>query len=662
MKDNRFLPVSAEEMRELGWDAPDFVYVSGDAYVDHPTFGAAIITRVLEEKGFRVAMLSQPDYKSCEDFKRFGRPRLGFLVSAGNIDSMVAHYTAAKRKRNNDYYSPGGKAGRRPDRAVIVYSNRIREAYGDVPIILGGLEASLRRFAHYDYWDNKVRRSVLVDSRADILTYGMGENILIRIAELLDKGVPVKKIRDVRGTVYLCSPDDKVNFPVAATFDYNILKEDKREYARAFGVQYKNQDSINGQAICEIYDSKMLVQNPPMPPLEREELDHVYSLPYARTYHPMYEKEGGVPAIEEVQFSITHNRGCFGACNFCALAFHQGRTVRSRSIESCVREAEIITKMPTFKGYIHDVGGPTANFRYPSCDKQLKDGVCPSRKCLAPTPCKNLKVDHTEYIKLIEEIEKLPKVKRVFIRSGIRFDYLMCDKSDEFFKKLVRDNVSGQLKVAPEHCSIPVLRCMGKPDFEVYQGFRKKYFELSKNAGKEQYLVPYLMSSHPGSTLQDAVNLAVCLKRDNYAPEQVQDYYPTPGTASTVMYYTGINPLDMKPVYVASDYHEKQLQRALLQFNRPQNAALVREALRRADREDLIGYGKDCLVRPEERTKGADFAQRDRRESKASASKRQGGGRGENRHGVAANGRGRAQIKDKNGTKKAKPSQAKHKR
>ena len=599
MKDNRFLPVSYEEMRERGWDAPDFVYVSGDAYVDHPTFGAAIITRVLEAKGFRVAMLSQPDYKSCEDFKRFGRPRLGFLVSAGNIDSMVAHYTAAKRKRTNDYYSPGGKAGNRPDRAVIVYSNRIREAYGDVPIILGGLEASLRRFAHYDYWDNKVRRSVLVDSRADILTYGMGENILIRIAELLDRGVPVKKIRDVRGTVYLCSPEDKVNFPVAATFDYNILKEDKREYARAFGVQYKNQDSINGQAICETYDNKMLVQNPPMPPLEREELDWVYSLPYARTYHPMYEKDGGVPAIEEVRFSITHNRGCFGACNFCALAFHQGRTVRSRSIESCVREAKLITEMPDFKGYIHDVGGPTANFRYPSCDKQLESGVCPTRKCLAPTPCKNLKVDHTEYIQLIEEIEKLPRVKKVFIRSGIRFDYLMYDKSDAFFRKLVRDNVSGQLKVAPEHCSSPVLRCMGKPDFNVYEDFRRKYFQLCREAGKEQYLVPYLMSSHPGSTMQDAVNLAVCLKRDNYAPEQVQDYYPTPGTASTVMYYTGINPLDMKKVYVATDYHEKQLQRALLQFNRPQNAPMVREALAAAGREDLIGNGKECLVRPE---------------------------------------------------------------
>ena len=595
---NTFLPISSKDMENRGWDAPDFVYVSGDAYVDHPSFGAAIISRVLEDKGYRVAFLAQPDYKSCEDFKRFGRPRLGFLVSAGNIDSMVAHYTAAKKKRTYDYYSPGGKAGLRPDRALIVYSNRIREAYGDVPIILGGLEASLRRFAHYDYWDNKVRRSVLVDSRADILTYGMGENILIRIAQLLDRGVPVKKIRDVRGTVYLCSPDDKVNFDIAGSFDYNLLKTDKQAYAKAFGVQYKNQDSVNGKAICEMYDNKMLVQNPPMPPLEREELDHVYSLPYARTYHPVYEKDGGVPAIEEVKFSITHNRGCFGACNFCALAFHQGRTVRSRSIESVVSEAKLISEMPDFKGYIHDVGGPTANFRYPACDKQLTDGVCPGKKCLAPTPCKNLKVDHSEYIKLIEEIEKIPGIKKVFIRSGIRFDYLMLDKDDTFFKKLVRDNVSGQLKVAPEHCSSHVLRCMGKPDFEVYERFREKFFRITKECSKEQYLVPYLMSSHPGSTLNDAIELALCLKRDNYAPEQVQDYYPTPGTASTVMYYTGINPLDMKPVYVASDYHEKQLQRALLQYNRPQNAELVREALTLAGREDLIGYSSDCLVRP----------------------------------------------------------------
>lgn len=642
MKENIFLPVTAEEVRERGWDVPDFVYVCGDAYVDHPSFGAAIITRVLEAKGYRVAMLSQPDYRSCEDFKRFGRPRLGFLVSAGNIDSMVAHYTAAKKKRSNDYYSPGGRAGYRPDRATIVYSNRIREAYGDVPIILGGLEASLRRFAHYDYWDNKVRRSVLVDSRADILTYGMGENILIRIAELLDRGVPIKKIRDVRGTVYLCSPEDKISYPVAATFDYNILKEDKRAYAEAFGVQYKNQDSINGQAICERYDNKLLVQNPPMPPLEREELDWVYSLPYARTYHPSYESVGGVPAIEEVRFSITHNRGCFGACNFCALAFHQGRTVRSRSIESCVREAELITKMPDFKGYIHDVGGPTANFRYPSCEKQLKDGVCPTRKCLAPKPCRNLVADHSEYIKLIEEIESLPKVKKVFIRSGIRFDYLMYDKSDAFFRKLVRDNVSGQLKVAPEHCASEVLRCMGKPDFNVYESFRKKYFELCREFGKEQYLVPYLMSSHPGSTIDSAVELAACLKRDRYAPEQVQDYYPTPGTASTVMYYTGINPLDMKKVYVAVDYREKQMQRALLQFNRPQNAEAVREALAAAGREDLIGYAPECLVRPDTRgvSRGGSYVGAS--QSSRGGAAREGGLRSTNKRGPDKSTQGEA--------------------
>ena len=593
-----FLPVDRAGMEARGWDRPDFVYVTGDAYVDHPSFGVSIISRVLEDAGYRVAILAQPDYKSADAFKEFGKPRLGFLVTAGNIDSMVAHYTASKKRRSYDYYSAGGQMGKRPDRAVIVYCNRIREAYGDVPIILGGLEASLRRFAHYDYWDDKVRRSVLVDSRADILTYGMGENILLRLAALLDRGIPIRKIRDVRGTVYLCKPEESVHYPVAAIFDYNVLKENKKAYAEAFGVQYKNQDAISGKAICELYDNKMLVQNPPMPPLERTELDHVYSLPYARTYHPMYEAEGGVPAIEEVRFSLTHNRGCFGACNFCALAFHQGRTVRSRSIESVVTEAKIITEMPDFKGYIHDVGGPTANFRHPACEKQLKDGVCTGRKCLAPKPCPNLIADHSEYIELLEAIEALPKVKKVFIRSGIRFDYLLADPDDAFFKKLVKDHVSGQLKVAPEHCSSPVLRCMGKPDFSVYRDFRKKYFELSEACGKEQYLVPYLMSSHPGSTLNDAINLALCLKRDHYAPEQVQDYYPTPGTASTVMFYTGINPMDMKPVYVATDYHEKQLQRALLQYNRPQNHDMVREALRKAGREDLIGYGADCLVPP----------------------------------------------------------------
>ncbi len=594
-----FLPINRRETEALGWERPDFVYVTGDAYVDHPSFGVAIISRVLEDAGFRVAILAQPDYKSCEAFTEFGRPRLGFLVTAGNIDSMVAHYTVSKKKRTYDYYSPAGKAGLRPDRATIVYCNRIREAYGDVPIIIGGLEASLRRFAHYDYWSDKIRRSILVDSRADILTYGMGENILLRIAKLLDKGVPVKKIRDVRGCVYMAKPEDKIHFDVAAVFDYDELKAGGKKYAEAFGIQYKNQDAISGKAIVEKYDGKVLVQNPPMPPLEREELDRVYSLPYMRTYHPSYEAVGGVPAIEEVRFSITHNRGCFGACNFCALAFHQGRTVRSRSRESVIAEAKKITEMSDFKGYIHDVGGPTANFREPACEKQLRDGVCTNRKCLSPTPCKNIKVDHREYTEIISEIEALPKVKKVFIRSGIRFDYLMLDRDETFFKKLVRDNVSGQLKVAPEHCSSGVLKYMGKPDFEVYEGFRKRFFELTKSMGKEQYLVPYLMSSHPGSTLKDALELAICLKRDNYAPEQVQDFYPTPGTASTVMFCTGINPLDMKPVYVATDYHEKQLQRALLQFNRPQNAPLVREALRKLGREDLIGYSKECLVRPE---------------------------------------------------------------
>ncbi len=593
-----FLPLTRAEMDARGWDRPDFVYVTGDAYVDHPSFGVSIISRVLEDAGYRVAILSQPDYKSCDAFRVFGKPRLGFLVTSGNIDSMVAHYTAAKKKRSFDYYSPGGKAGLRPDRALIVYCNRIREAYGDVPLIIGGLEASLRRFAHYDYWDNKVRRSILVDSMADILTYGMGEKILLRIADLLNRGVPIKKIRDVRGTAYLCRPEEPIHYEVAATFDYNDLKTDKRIYAEAFGVQYKNQDAINGRAICETYDSKLLVQNPPMPPLEREELDHVYALPYMRDYHPSYKAAGGVPGIEEVKFSITHNRGCFGGCNFCALAFHQGRTVRSRSIRSVVEEARKITALPDFKGYIHDVGGPTANFRYPACDKQLTDGVCANRKCLAPRPCPNLKADHSEYMQLLEEIEALPRVKKVFIRSGIRFDYLLEDKNDAFFCKLVRDHVSGQLKVAPEHCSAAVLSCMGKPNFEVYETFRKKFFDITHEIGKEQYLVPYLMSSHPGSTIADAVELALCLKKNGYAPEQVQDYYPTPGTASTVMYYTGINPLNMKPVYVATDYHEKQLQRALLQYNRPQNADLVREALTRVGREDLIGYGPECLVRP----------------------------------------------------------------
>ena len=593
----QFLPTTRADVSARKWSEIDFVYVTGDAYVDHPSFGVSIITRVLENAGFRIAILSQPDYKSCEDFKRFGRPRLGFLVSSGNIDSMVAHYTVSKKKRTYDYYSAGGASGKRPDRAVIVYCNRIREAYGDVPIIIGGLEASLRRFAHYDYWDDKVRRSILIDSRADLLSYGMGEKSITRIAELLDKGVPIKKIRDVRGTVYLAKRGEKVYFDSVETYDYDLLKEDKATYAKSFGIQYKNTDSVRGKAIIEYYGDKMLVQNPPMPPLEREELDKVYELPYARDYHPDYDSVGGVPAITEVKFSITHNRGCFGACNFCAIAFHQGREVRSRSIKSVLREAEIISKMPDFKGYINDVGGPTANFRYPSCDKQKECGVCPNKKCLAPIPCKNLRVDHTEYAEMLSEIEKIKGVKKVFVRSGIRFDYLMYDEDDSFFSQLVERHISGQLKVAPEHCSNNTLSMMGKPPIEVFMRFKKKYFELCERAGLEQYIVPYLMSSHPGSTMSDAVDMALWLKKWGYLPEQVQDFYPTPGTISTVMYYTGINPMTGKKVYVTTDYHEKQLQRALLQFSRPENANLVREALRRAGREDLIGNGKECLVR-----------------------------------------------------------------
>ena len=594
-----FLPVTPEELS----GQPDFVYVNGDAYVDHPSFGAAIISRVLESHGFSVAMLCQPDWRSAEPFKRFGKPRLGFLVSAGNVDSMVAHYTAAKKRRSEDYYSPGCKAGLRPDRATIVYCNRIREAYGDVPILIGGLEASLRRAAHYDYWGDNVRRSILIDSRADILMYGMGERSVVRLAELLDRGVPVKKIHDVRGTAYLTKPGDKLAFPCAEGLDedgqpngytYEELKTDKAAYAAAFRIQYRNNDAVNGKAVVEYYDDKMLVINPPQPPLERDELDAVYALPYARTYHPMYEPMGGVPAITEVRFSVTHNRGCFGGCNFCAIAFHQGRAVRSRSVESCVEEARLLASLPDFKGYIHDVGGPTASFRNPACQKQIEHGVCPDRRCLFPKPCPNLRADHTEYVELLEKIEAVPGVKKVFIRSGIRFDYLLADPKDDFFKKLVRDHVSGQLKVAPEHCAPNALRMMGKPPVEVYDRFREKFFRLSAECGKEQYLVPYLMSSHPGCTMDDAAHLAVYMKRIGLDPEQVQDFYPTPGTASTVMYYTGLDPFTGKAVYTATDYREKQLQRALLQWKRPENRRKIREAMDfctdagRRDLEELL--------------------------------------------------------------------------
>lgn len=632
MKGKEFLPINLKEMQQRGWAEADFVYVCGDAYVDHPSFGAAIITRVLEEQGFNVAFLAQPDFKNCEDFKRFGKPRLGFLVSAGNIDSMVAHYSVAKRKRNYDYYSPGGKFGLRPDRATDVYCRLIREAYPDTAIIIGGLEASLRRFAHYDYWDDKVLESVLVSSGADILTYGMGENIIRKIASLLDKGVPISKIRDVRGTVWLGEKGDKLHFDTAGEWDFNKLKSDKEYYAKAFSVQYKNQDSVYGKALVEYYGDKMLVQNPPMPPLERDELDKVYALPFMRNYHPSYEKQGGVPAIKEVQFSLTHNRGCFGGCNFCALAFHQGRSVRSRSIESVVEEAKLLTQEPDFKGYINDVGGPTANFRYPACDKQLKSGVCAERKCLAPEPCKNLKADHSEYIELLSRIEELPKIKKVFIRSGIRYDYLNADKTpsgNAFFKKLVKDHVSGQLKVAPEHCSGNVLRLMGKPDFKIYEKFKDRYFELTKSFGMEQYLVPYLMSSHPGSTLSDAVKLAEFIKRWNYNPEQVQDFYPTPGTASTVMFYTGLDPFTMKSVYVPKSAEEKRMQRALLQCADPKNADLVRTALKMCHREDLIGYDKKCLVKPSYKDR-VEQAKKKNANQKRSNTARRGGAKPKN--------------------------------
>ena len=589
---DKFLPVTPEELD----GQPDFVYVNGDAYVDHPSFGAAIIGRVLEDAHYTVAMICQPDWRDTTDFKRFGKPRLAFLVSSGNIDSMVAHYTAAKKRRSEDYYSPGCKAGLRPDRAVIVYCNRIREAYGDVPILIGGLEASLRRFAHYDYWTDAVRRSILVDSRADILMYGMGERSILRLAELLDRGVPVKKIRDVRGTAFLAKRGDAVHYPIAGRlgckftngvspsgeydgYTYDELKTDKQLYADAFRVQYFNNDHIGGRAIVEYYDDRMLVVNPPQPPLESAELDHVAELPYTRTYHPMYEEMGGVPAITEVKFSITHNRGCFGGCNFCAIAFHQGRAVRSRSIESCVREAELITHLDGFKGYIHDVGGPTANFRHPACKKQLEHGVCMNKRCLFPKPCKNLEADESDYVALLRRIEEVPGVKKVFIRSGIRFDYMLADPSEEFFRKLVRDHVSGQLKVAPEHCSPNVLSHMGKPSVEVYDKFRLRYAELSAEYGKNQYIVPYLMSSHPGSTMDDAARLALYTKKIGLAPEQVQDFYPTPGTASTVMYYTGLDPFTGKPVYTATDYHEKQLQRALLQWRKPENRRRIYEAM-----------------------------------------------------------------------------------
>ena len=595
---NGFLPLSRGDMEERGIKQFDFIYVTGDSYVDHPSFGAAIVTRLLESLGYTVGIISQPDWKSERDFKIYGKPRLAFLVTGGNIDSMVAHYTAAKRKRSDDAYTAGGKAGKRPDRAVIVYCKKIREIYGNVPIAIGGLEASLRRFAHYDYWDDLVRPSILLDSGADLLMYGMGEHQIEELARRLDGGESISDIHNIRGTCYLTEP---INTPIGAAecASYEQVKENKKAYARSCRQQYDQQDEVYGKTVIQRHGKMMLVQNPPSYSLTTEELDRIYSLPYMRAYHPSYESVGGVPGIEEVKFSITHNRGCFGYCNFCSIALHQGRRITCRSEESILDEARRLTEMPDFKGYIHDVGGPTANFRKPSCEKQIKLGLCKGKKCLAPEPCPNLEADHSEYIDILRKLRKIKGVKKVFIRSGIRYDYLMEDESDEFIKELIKNHVSGQLKVAPEHCSAAVLDKMGKPHIEAYKKFQKKFYEITKGIGKEQYLVPYLMSSHPGSTLKEAIELAVFLKKNNMRPEQVQDFYPTPGTLSTCMFYTGLDPYTMEEVYVPRTPEEKKMQRTLLQYFKPENKRIVISALKKAGRTDLIGYGKNCLVTPE---------------------------------------------------------------
>ena len=594
-----FLPVSKADMESRGWWWYDFLIVTGDAYVDHPSFGPTVIARVLEAEGFRVAILAQPDWHDAEAFRAMGRPRLGVMIGSGNLDSMVAHYTAAKKRRSEDFYSPGKKMGLRPDRAVIVYANRAREAFPDLPIVIGGLEASLRRFAHYDYWDDKVRRSALVDAGADILIYGMGETASIEIARRLKKKQPISSMTDIRGTAVMVSDPALCAYDSVTVPSFEDVSSSMSDYADATRVEYAEHDPVRGKAILQKHDKRWLLVNPPAMPLSTKELDRVAELPYTRQYHPMYEAMGGVPGLEEVKFSVIHNRGCFGGCNFCALAFHQGRMVTSRSHESVIREVTALTKLPDFKGYINDVGGPSANFRHPSCQKQLKYGMCADKRCLAPTPCKNLDADHSDYLSLLRKLRAIPGVKKVFVRSGIRYDYMLEDKNQEFFSELVKYHISGQLKVAPEHCIDSVLDYMGKPHIGVYEQFMDRYRRLNDRYSMEQYVVPYLMSSHPGSTLQDAVALAQYLNRLGRQPEQVQDFYPTPGTISTCMYYTGIDPTTMQRVYVAKTPHEKAMQRALLQWKRPDKRKLVIEALKEAGREDLIGYGPECLVRPD---------------------------------------------------------------
>ena len=597
-----FLPISRRDMKARGWEQCDFVYIIGDAYVDHPSFGHAIISRVLEAAGYKVGIISQPDWKNPQSINALGEPRLGFLVMGGNMDSMVNHYSVSKKRRKTDAFTPGGVMGKRPDYAVTVYCNLIRRTYPKKPILIGGIEASLRRLAHYDYWSDKLKRSVLLDSQADILMYGMGERSVVELADALNAGMDVKDITWVDGTVFQCREVDEA-VPKIVLPSYDALCRDKRKYAESFYLQYQNTDPFTAKRLVEPYDDRFVVQNPPQKPLSQQEMDRVYGLPYVRTWHPSYEKAGGVPAIAEVQFSLISNRGCFGACSFCALTFHQGRIIQTRSHQSILAEAKKLVWDPDFKGYIHDVGGPTANFRQPACPKQLTKGACQHRQCLFPTPCKNMVADHSDYLQLLRELRQLPNVKKVFIRSGIRFDYLLADKNDVFFKELVKYHVSGQLKVAPEHVADPVLDLMGKPRNCVYERFLEKYKRLNQQLGLKQYVVPYLMSSHPGSTLKEAVALAEYLRDLGYMPEQVQDFYPTPSTISTVMYYTGLDPRTMKPVYVPTNPHEKAMQRALIQYRNPKNYALVHEALVKAGRTDLIGYGKTCLIKPMSRPK-----------------------------------------------------------
>lgn len=588
-----------EDMKKRGWTQADFVFVIGDAYVDHPSFGPAIISRLLERYGYKVCMIAQPDWKNDKSIDVFGRPRLGFLVCGGNMDSMVNHYSVSKKRRQKDSFSPGGEMGLRPDYATTVYCNLIRRTYKDAPIIIGGIEASLRRMAHYDYWSDKLKHSILVDSSADILSYGMGEHSMIEIAEALDSGIDVKDITFVRGTCYRTKdisgvPEDSIILP-----DYDSLSKDRLEYARSFYTQYINTDPYSAKTLVEGYGNRgYVVQNPPAYPLTQMEMDDVYDLPYMNNYHPIYEEAGGIPAISEIKFSLTSNRGCFGGCSFCALTFHQGRIIQTRSHESLVKEAERMTHDPDFKGYIHDVGGPTANFRHKSCAKQDKYGVCTNKQCLFPEPCRNLKVDHKDYVELLRKLEAVPGVKKVFIRSGIRFDYVMADSSDEFLKELCEKHISGQLRVAPEHVSDNVLRMMGKPQNSVYEKFIDRYKRVNAKTGKQQYVVPYLMSSHPGSTLKEAVELAEYVRDIGYMPEQVQDFYPTPSTISTCMYYTGVDPRTMKPVYVPHNPHEKAMQKALMMYRKPENYDLVKEALIKAGRQDLIGFDKKCLIAP----------------------------------------------------------------